>query len=246
MKLVNLGYIFGCTIVCMVAISITPSQVRAESASARGGIEEIVVTARRREETAQKVPIPISAFSSEQLSERGITEIKNIEQITPNMDFQNSGTNKGAAQIFLRGIGQVNWGPTQDPKVGTYVDGVYLGRPQGGVFDLFDVDRVEVLRGPQGTLFGRNTTAGLIHVVTNNPTNEFEGKVSAGAGNDGQISTDAMINMPIIDGVLAGRLGSSVVCKAFRATLKSRSARCASNSGHNSPATRSLVICCRR
>ncbi len=178
----------------------------AESASTSSLLEEIVVTARRREETAQEVPIPISAFSSEQLTERGITEIKNIEQITPNLDFQNSGVARGTAQIFLRGIGQVNWGPTQDPKVGTYVDGVYLGRPQGGVFDLFDVNRVEVLRGPQGTLFGRNTTAGLIQVITNNPVDTYEAKVQAGFGNDGQVSTDAVINVPIIDGVLAGRL----------------------------------------
>lgn len=205
MKLVNLGFVVGCAALGAISLSLSPAQAVAESASAVG-IEEIVVTARRREETAQKVPIPISAFSGEQLRERGITEIKNIEQITPNMDFQNSGVNKGTAQIFLRGIGQVNWGPTQDPKVGTYVDRIYLGRPQGGVFDLFDVNLVEVLRGPQGTLFGRNTTAGLVHVITNDPSNEYEGKISLGFGNDGQQNTDALINVPIIDGVLAARL----------------------------------------
>ena len=178
-------------------------QASAEEASQ--GIEEVVVTARRREETAQTVPIPISALSSEYLEDRGITEIQRIEQVTPNLDFTNSGVARQTAQIFLRGIGQVNWGPTQDPKVGTYLDGVYLGRPQGSVFDLFDVERVEVLRGPQGTLFGRNTTAGLVHVITRDPTDEFEGKVRVGTGNAGQMSTDAVLNIPMIEGVLAGR-----------------------------------------
>ncbi len=182
---------------------LSPSEARAENAS--GGIEEVVVTARRREETAQSVPIPISALSSDYLEERGITEIQNIEQVTPNLAFVDSISNSGAAQIFLRGIGQVNWGPTQDPKVGTYLDGVYLGRPQGSVFDLFDIERVEVLRGPQGTLFGRNTTAGLVHVITRDPTDEFEGKVRAGVGNNGQVTTDALINLPLIEGVLSGR-----------------------------------------
>ena len=180
-----------------------PHQAIADEAS--DGIEEVVVTARRREETAQSVPIPISALSSEYLEDRGITEIQRIEQITPNLSFTNSGVARQTAQIFLRGIGQVNWGPTQDPKVGTYIDGVYLGRPQGGVFDLFDIERVEVLRGPQGTLFGRNTTAGLVHVITRDPTEEFEGKVRVGTGNAGQMTSDALLNIPMIEGVLAGR-----------------------------------------
>ena len=120
------------------------------------------------------MPIPISALSSEYLEDRGITEIQRIEQVTPNLDFTNSGVARQTAQIFLRGIGQVNWGPTQDPKVGTYLDGVYLGRPQGSVFDLFDVERVEVLGAhkalysveiPQRDLYG-----------SLDPTDEFEGK----------------------------------------------------------------------
>ena len=78
----------------------------------------------------------------------------------------------------------MNWAPSHDPKIGTYVNGVYLGRPQGGVFDFLDINRVEVLRGAQGTLFGRNTTAGLVHVISNRPTDEFDYSVGAGIGND--------------------------------------------------------------
>ena len=198
-----------------------PQQANAEDASE--GIEEVLVTARRREETAQSVPIPISALSSDYLEDRGITEIQDIQQVTPNLSFTNSVVARQTAQIFLRGIGQVNWGPTQDPKVGTYLDGVYLGRPQGGVFDLFDVERVEVLRGPQGTLFGRNTTAGLVHVITRDPTDEFEGKVRVGTGNAGQMTSDALLNIPMIDGVLAGRV--SVQSRRDDGWMRDRSGR---------------------
>jgi iron complex outermembrane receptor protein len=115
----------------------------------------VVVTARKREETAQSVPIPISALSETQLEARNITDLQDVERLTPNMNFTYSAVGNQNTQVFLRGIGQVNWSTTQDPKIGIYVDGVYLSRPQGGLVDLMDVERVEVLRGPQGTLFGR-------------------------------------------------------------------------------------------
>ena len=164
-------------------------------------IEEIVVVARRREEAAQSVPIPISALPDEQLQERNIRTINQIERITPNMTFNASATNRSASEVFLRGIGQSNIGPSQDPKIGMYVDGVYLGRPQGGIFDLMDVERIEVLRGPQGTLFGRNTTAGLIHVITKRPHDRFEAVLKGGAGNDGQYSAEGLVNVPLGESV---------------------------------------------
>ena len=132
--------------------------------------DEVVVTARKREETAQAVPIPISALGGDQLESRNITEIADVTKLTPNLNFSAQGINSTVTNVFLRGIGQSNWSETQDPKIGIYIDGVYLSRPQGGMVDLIDVDRVEVLRGPQGTLFGRNTTAGLIHIITKDPT----------------------------------------------------------------------------
>ena len=173
--------------------------------SARSGqaIEEIVVTARYREENSQKVPIPISALSVDELTSRGITEIKNIEHLTPNLSFIASAAARGNSRIHLRGIGQTSFNPSQDTKVGIYVDGVYLARQQAGIFDLLDIERIEVLRGPQGTLFGRNTTAGLINVITKAPHDEFEAKVSLGAGNQGQINGDAFFNVPISDNLAA-------------------------------------------
>ena len=99
----------------------------------------------------------------------------------------------------------MNWAPSHDPKIGTYVNGVYLGRPQGGVFDFLDINRVEVLRGAQGTLFGRHTTAGLVHVISNRPTDEFDYSVGAGIGNDNARRVEGMLNLPLND-VLAARL----------------------------------------
>ena len=173
--------------------------------SASGIIEELLVTARRREENVQEVPIPVTALSGQDLKDRAADDVRDLMRITPNLDFQQAASAKNTAQVFLRGIGQVNWAPTQDPKIGIYVDGVYLGRSQGAVFDFLDVDRVEVLRGPQGTLFGRNTTAGLIHVISNRPQEAFDYAVAAGVGNDGILTGEAMINIPFSD-TLAARL----------------------------------------
>ena len=160
---------------------LVPYVVSAADEEATGGVmEEIVVTARKREETAQSVPIPISALSEAQLEARNITDLQDVERITPNMDFETSAVGNQNTQVFIRGIGQVNWSTTQDPKIGIYIDGVYLSRPQGGLVDLMDVERVEVLRGPQGTLFGRNTTAGLIQIITKGPSQEQESYLKLG------------------------------------------------------------------
>jgi iron complex outermembrane receptor protein len=173
--------------------------------SARAGLEEIVVTARRREETVQSVPIPVTALAGDDLRDRGVFNLSDIDRLTPNLDFQFAGSSRNSAQVFLRGIGQINWSPPQDPKVGIYLDGVYLARPQGSMFDLLDVERIEVLRGPQGTLFGRNTTAGLVHVITKRPGQELEGALVGGVGNDEQYSLDGTVNLPLGD-TLAARV----------------------------------------
>ncbi len=175
------------------------------AAGALSSIEEVVVTARRREENVQEVPIPVTALSAQDLKDRAADDLRDLTRITPNLDFQSAASAKNTAQVFLRGIGQVNWAPTQDPKIGVYVDGVYLGRSQGAVFDFLDVARVEVLRGPQGTLFGRNTTAGLVHIISNRPQDAFDYAVSAGAGNDGGLRGSAMLNIPLGE-TLAARI----------------------------------------
>ena len=161
-------------------------------------LEEVVVTARQREERVQSVPIPITALTAEQLVTRNLMEIRDLEKLSPNTAIDYSSVNGTSIQVFMRGIGQVNWAATQDPKIGVYVDGVYYSRPQGALIDFNDVDRVEVLRGPQGTLFGRNTTAGLIHVINNRPSSEaFESDITLGAGNDGQSNYGLVVNAPL-------------------------------------------------
>ena len=187
MKYLILGGIVLITSVAMPKVSIAAED-------GYGAIEEVVVTARRREESAQQVPIPITSMSGQDLEDRVAFSMRDLERLTPNLSLRNSPVAKNSANIFLRGIGQVNWGPAQDPKVGTYVNGVYMGRPQGGLFDLLDIQRVEVLRGPQGTLYGRNTTAGLIHVITREPSHEFDAMARIGGGNDGQFVAGGMIN----------------------------------------------------
>ena len=175
----------------------------AEEDGANNLFEEVVVTARRREESAQSVPIPITALSGEQLETRNIRDITDLEKLSPNTSISESSVNGTATQVFMRGIGQVNWSSTQDPKIGIYIDGVYLSRPQGGLVDLMDVERVEILRGPQGTLFGRNTTAGLIHVITNKPGLEQTFDIQAGVGSDGHRTFGFTYNQPLSDSVSA-------------------------------------------
>ncbi|MBN8552005.1 MAG: TonB-dependent receptor [Caulobacterales bacterium] len=129
-------------------------------------VDEIVVTARRREETLADVPIAITVQTGDQLAQRGAQDITALQRTTPNLTLQVSRGTNSTLTAFIRGVGQQDplWG--FEPGVGLYVDDVYIARPQGAVLDLYDVDRVEVLRGPQGTLYGRNTIGGAVRYVT--------------------------------------------------------------------------------
>ena len=130
------------------------------------GLEEITVTARRREESLQDVPIAVSAFSAERIESTGAPDITWLQQSTPNLTLQVARGSNSTLIAFIRGIGQQDplWG--FEPGVGLYVDDVYIARPQGAVLDIYDIERLEVLRGPQGTLYGRNTIGGAIKYVT--------------------------------------------------------------------------------
>ena len=185
------------TLLCLSLISIpTISYSADEDVSV---FDEIVVTARKRAEYSQSVPIPISALNAEQLQIRNIVELTDIEKLAPNLSIQASAVNSGVLEVYMRGIGQANWAIPHDPKIGLYTDGVYAARPQGGLVDLYDLQRVEVLRGPQGTLFGKNTTAGLINIITNQPTQETEAKIRLGAGSDSHQLIEGMFNTPLSD-----------------------------------------------
>ena len=132
-------------------------------------MQEITVTARRREESILDTPISISAFSGPALEARGIERTEDLAKMVPNFVYQ---TNPGAggsssnAAVFIRGVGQADFIPTVEPGVGLYIDGVYIASTVGGLMELNDVERIEVLRGPQGTLFGRNTIGGAVSVTS--------------------------------------------------------------------------------
>ena len=135
-------------------------------------LEEVTVTARRREESLQDVPIAVSAFSAERIESTGAPDITWLQQSTPNLTLQVARGTNSTLIAFIRGIGQQDplWG--FEPGVGLYVDDVYIARPQGAVLDIYDIERLEVLRGPQGTLYGRNTIGGAIKYVTRQLGNE--------------------------------------------------------------------------
>lgn len=144
-------------------------------------LEEIVVTAQKREERLQDVPLSVSAMSAEELEASGITRLDDIARYTPGLFFETIGIAR--PQVYIRGIGSAAFDAGSDPSIAIFVDEVYVARFTGLMFDLYDLERIEVLKGPQGTLFGRNAAGGAIHVVTRGPTSEPTGTFAAEVGN---------------------------------------------------------------
>jgi len=161
---------FGPAICLAVAVAAGSVAVpRVTYAQASTGLEEILVTARKREESMQDSPISITAFTSEMLDQMHIDRLDGIGRSTPNLIFDTGTSFSGgtsAAAVYIRGIGQADFTLNSEPGVGIYLDGVYIGTSIGSVLDLTEVERVEVLRGPQGTLFGRNTIGGAISITS--------------------------------------------------------------------------------
>ena len=177
-------------------------------------MQEITVTARRREESILDTPISISAFSGPALEARGIERTEDLAKMVPNFVYQ---TNPGAggsssnAAVFIRGVGQSDFIPTVEPGVGLYIDGVYIASSVGGLMELNDVERIEVLRGPQGTLFGRNTIGGAVSITSEKPsTKAFSGNASILYGTDNDREIKAKINLPL-SGSVAASLSAAMV-----------------------------------
>ena len=165
-------------------------------------IEDIIVTAQRREETVQDVPIAVSAFSSAELERRNIDSAIDLVQYIPNM-IGNANTGLGTANTyFIRGVGDTESLASKDPPVGTYIDDIFFSRQSANNFSLFDVERIEVLRGPQGTLFGRNTTGGAINVILRKPGNTTAGYLEAGYGSYNLVTARASVDLPISEKLL--------------------------------------------
>jgi iron complex outermembrane receptor protein len=161
-----------------------------------GKIAEVVVTAQRREEKLQEVPLAVTAMGAEQIENRGIQNVSDLSALAPGLQISKTASNSTISQITIRGLSQINPAIYWDPAVGIYIDGVYLGKAQGSVFDVVDLQRVEVLRGPQGTLYGRNTLAGAINLITRKPSGEFGGSASIEVGNFDALTTKASVDLP--------------------------------------------------
>lgn len=162
-------------------------------------IEQITVTARRVEEPLQKAPVAITALSQTDLDNSYVTNIHKLALVTPNLYMEkNTGTSSGG-KAAIRGIGEDESFFTSDTPVGIYIDDVYIPRQTGAMFDLYQTERVEVLRGPQGTLYGRNTSAGAIKIVTVQPENEFHLNVEGELGNYDRIGVRALVGVPVTD-----------------------------------------------
>jgi len=205
----------ACLHMAAIAFSLVSLNVgAAETTERRDGasmvLEEIVVTARMREEGLQSAPIAISAYTGESLDYRGVTRLDEIAKFVPSMTLENNPSFGGAsnsAAIYLRGVGQKEFLPTTEPGVGLYVDGIYVARSVGAILDIVDVERLEVLRGPQGTLFGRNTIGGAISVTTVKPEpgGELGGTVSLAGGTDDLLNVKGTVELPVSD-TMAARL----------------------------------------
>ena len=169
-------------------------------------IEQVVVTAQRREQSMQDVPIAVSNLSAEQLQDAGIGDLMEVQMLVPSLTMeQNKGP--GFATFRIRGIGNLGNIPNFEPAVGLFVDGAYRSRSGLGIGELVDVERIEVLRGPQSTLFGRNVTGGLINVITRRPTEDFEAFVEVGAGDLNELVFKASVSGPLSENV-RGRLSA--------------------------------------
>jgi len=177
----------------------------AAQAAAEGG--DIIVTARRREERLADVPIAVSSFSGDQLAKAGAVDITEIANVSPNVTLEPSRGTNSTLSAFIRGVGQQDPVSGFEQGVGIYLDDVYLNRPQAAVLDIYDVERIEVLRGPQGTLYGRNTIGGAVKYVTKQLPQEFSFKVKSTYGSYDQADLIATASAPVSDLI---RVGGSV------------------------------------
>ncbi len=174
-------------------------------------LEEVIVTATKREASLQDVSVAVTALSDQLIEEAQINSAEDLTQLVPSLNLQ-KGTNPRQTSFVIRGIGTQSFSSAVEPSVSTMLDGVVMGRSGQAFMQLLDIQRVEVLRGPQGTLFGKNATAGVIHIITKAPTEEFSGEAMANVAEDGEYRGGLSLAGPISDsvGYRLSAIGSSV------------------------------------
>ena len=186
-----------------------PGSPSATPDDTQSGLQEIIVTARKRAEPAQSTPIAISALTAEDMQAYAIKNLSQIQELTPSLTFVQSNYGAMGAYVGIRGQRTNDEETSQDPAVAIYIDGIYQGGTVGNQLQgLVDVERVEVLKGPQGTLFGRNTTGGAISITSRAPTYDFGGEVMAGLGNFDHRLLRGVINLPLVADVAAVRIAA--------------------------------------
>lgn len=199
---------FLCCGVCVPALILAVPAL-AQNGS---GVEEIIVTAQKRAENVQDVPIAIAAISGAELESRGVSEVTQLANYTPSVQLSNSSQIVGSPSSlsgFIRGIGQDDFSVAFEPGVGVYVDGVYLARTVGANANLLDVERIEILKGPQGTLFGRNTIGGAISVVTREPASEIGARGQITVGRFNRIDAALAVDLPLVEDKLLSSIAVS-------------------------------------
>lgn len=176
-------------------INAIPSAPLAQAQDAK--IEEVIVTARKRQESLQDVPVAVTALTPNQLERGSIQRTTDIDKMVPNVELHQTYIGSESLSASIRGIGYDDIEKSLEPTVGVAVDGVFMASNSGAVFDMFDVESVEVLRGPQGTLFGRNTIGGVINVTRTKPTGEWGVKLQATFGDQDMTDVKGVLNMPL-------------------------------------------------
>src|SRR5688500_2695701 len=167
-------------------------------------VEAVIVTAQKREQNLQDVPIVVNVVSGQQLQDAGVRDVKDLQVLTPGLSVTSS-TGGAQTSIRIRGVGTIGDNPGLESSVGTVIDGVYRARSGVAFGDLGELERIEVLKGPQGTVFGKNTSAGVINVITKAPEFDFEANGELTAGNYDHLAAAASVTGPITD-TLAGRI----------------------------------------
>ena len=186
----------GVTIAVMAALAGTTGV--ATSASAQSVIEEVIVTAQKREENISDVPVAVSVLGRQQIDGAFANNLEDLQALIPAVNFRTGNTTRNSA-LTVRGIGTISFSVAAEPSVSTVVDNVVLGRSGQAFGDLYDLERVEVLRGPQGTLFGKNASAGVVNITTRRPGEEFEGYVSARFYEDNEYQLRGRVSGPLTD-----------------------------------------------
>jgi iron complex outermembrane receptor protein len=193
----------GIGLVVVVGLAVPPASWGQASKEKRASaapveIEEITVTAQKREENVQEIPISVLAITGAALEEKGVSNVADLVQSVPNLRINEANGGNSSMVIAMRGTGNGDPSFSQSPTVGLHIDGVYIAKIQGSNMDIEDLDRIEALRGPQGTLFGRNTTGGAVNLVTKKPTEERSISVSTQVGNYDAFKSRLTVNVPLI------------------------------------------------